>query len=95
MEKIIGIAIIVVLLLLIFIAIPAQQKSDEDDIRIWAVEKNQVILKIERCYWDIGPFWFRNKHDRIYKVDLVSGKTFWFRMSVFKTDIEAATSENE
>lgn len=67
--------------------IPMQESADKTHIQEWAAENSVSVVQAERHYWDIGPFWFRQK-TRIYRVALEDGRVFWFRFRLWDTDIE-------
>ena len=77
-EKLLIVAVVVFLLLVLFVVLPAIQQGDEQYIRDWGATHQRQIVKVERCYFSMGPFWWKNKNDRIYRVE-TEGKTVWFR----------------
>lgn len=88
MEKYVIGGIVVLILLFLLVVIPAQHKTDVEYINTWASNHEQKVAQTEQCFWSLGPFWLKGKHDRIYKADMQSGRTFWFRFSFFTTDVE-------
>lgn len=79
--------IIVIVLLLCIVFIPMQQSDDEQYIRTWAAEHHHQVVKIERCWWTLGPYWTKGKNDRIYRLETENG-AFWFRRGLFREDVE-------
>lgn len=88
MEKYVIGGIVVFLLFIMLVAIPAQHKADVSYINTWATDNGHKVAKTEQCLFSIGPYWIKGKHDRIYKADMESGRSFWFRFSLFTTDVE-------
>lgn len=56
--------IIVVVVLLIF----GDGRSERIDT--WAQNNGYRILEKETCFFDHGPFWFKGKHQTIFKLRL-------------------------
>lgn len=87
-----AIALIVLVFIVIigvaFIATIHQEKKDHDYIYKWAKQSKRQVIKIERHYLDLGPYWTVSKYDRLYRADTNKGESFWFLFYPFSTDIE-------
>jgi len=57
-------------------------RSDKREIKEWATQKGVKIAKIEPCAVELGPYYFKQRHQRIYEVTLDNGATYWFRFGV-------------
>jgi hypothetical protein len=85
-----SIALIICFVLLIVVIIAVQNwivSQDHLEINSWAQKHNYIVKNIERRLVSIGPFWYTDKHSRVYKVDMENVKTVWFRFSPFATDV--------
>jgi len=56
------------------------QNQDYSQIRDWTDQHDYVIESIEKPLFSTGPYWVKEDHHRIYKVDLKhQDKDVWFR----------------
>jgi len=63
--------------------------SHENDIRKHFTEQNQEVKTCEYQITTIeSPFYYCNKGQFIFKVELVNGETWWVRTGVFSNDYE-------
>ena len=63
--------------------------SYEDDIRKHFTEQNQEVKTCEHQFTIIGsPFFYCNKGQYIFKVQLTDGEVWWVRTGVFSNDYE-------
>lgn len=68
------------------------ERSDRRDIHEWASARHLEVARVERCHFRHGPFWFRNKHDRVYEFEarLPNGgsEVWWMRTGMFSNDFK-------
>ena len=83
----VGLLVIIFFVVVLFVVLPIQQRSDEEYVQTWADTHGNTVVKIERCYFSTGPYWFRGKNDRIYRAETEAG-AFWFRFRLFHKDVE-------
>jgi hypothetical protein len=73
-------------------AMIAQQSMDEESIQTWAKENDCKIVSVEKTIIDKGPFWIRQKHQRIYRVQVIDryecSKVTYFRFGFCGYDQE-------
>ena len=63
--------------------------SHESDIRKHFTEKNQEVKTCEYQFTTIGsPFYYVNKGQHIFKVELTDGEVWWVRTGMFSNDYE-------
>lgn len=77
-------------LFLIILVVVSVNNSDKVEIERWAADEGYTIVSCEQTIFDTGPFWYRNKHQRIYKVVVATPveQTIYFRMGYFGCDKE-------
>jgi hypothetical protein len=71
-----------VILALVFGMFAITAQSDKQEIKEWAIQKRVEIVKIESCAIALGPYYFKQRHQRIYEVTLDNGSTYWFRFGL-------------
>lgn len=62
--------------------------SNRNYINNWALKNNHKIESVEETWFDTGPFWIKDKHHRIYRVEIEDDRTFYFRVGTFWTEIK-------
>ena len=62
------------------------RQTDETRINEWAVENGHSVKEIEECYFVYGPYWYKDKNQRIYKISLNNNKIFWMRTGLFSNE---------
>ena len=78
---------VIVVLILAIASASLTSNCDESVINNWADENHYQLEKIERTFFDLGPFWIKTKHDRIYRVDVKGkDKPAYFRFNLFGHD---------
>lgn len=81
----IGIAILVVIVCINTSVI----NSNMHDIREHFTKENKEVKNIDYQYTTIGsPFYYVNKGEHIFKVELTNDETWWVRTGVFTDDYE-------
>lgn len=80
--------VVVAFLGVMFFVNTIQHQADQQYIQAWAVENNHVVAQTEQCYVELGPYWYRGKAERIYKVKVEADRTFWFRFGPFQTEVK-------
>ena len=89
MKTITIILFVIVILFVIGIINYYAINSHEDDIRKHFTEQNQEVKTCEYQFTIIGsPFFYVNKGQYIFKVELTDGEVWWVRTSVFSNDYE-------
>ena len=55
--------------------------SNRDYINNWGLTNGHKIESIEETwYWsDNGPWWFRDEHHRVYRVEIEDDRAFYFK----------------
>jgi hypothetical protein len=48
---------------------------------------SNTVIEIDRCYFELGPFYYRGNHNNIYRVE-TDKHVIWFRKGLFCNDIE-------
>jgi len=88
--KTIGIILIAIVILIVFGVINHYAiDSHESDIRQHFTEQNQEVKTCEYQFTIIGsPFYYCNKGQYIFKVELTNGEIWWVRTGVFSNDYE-------
>jgi hypothetical protein len=82
--------VLIVLVLFCFLgmfSISCMMSADNSYINDWAVSNNYVIKSNDLCFVDTGPFWFRDKNQRIYRITLDNGRVFYMRTGIFCNEI--------
>ena len=68
----------------------AQSDADQTDIRRWARENRFEIDSVEKPWFDNGPFWFRGKGRRMYRIQVRdengASRTVYMRAGTFNRD---------
>lgn len=72
--------LIVGLIFLSWILLSLVENGDYKAIHSWAQNNGHIVKNIERRLVDIGPFWYTDKHMRVYKVNIENSKIVWFRI---------------
>lgn len=86
--RVISIAVLfIAILCIVYIIHTYTIADDKREIHEWASNKTIKVLTIEEKYFDLGPFYYKCKHERLYKVDTDKG-TYWFRFGLLSPDIE-------
>lgn len=62
-------------------------QGDKNEIQQWGTDNGHIIVEIEQKIFSLGPFWFKGKTDRVYKVT-TKKSTYWFRFRLGGPDIE-------
>ena len=83
------IIIIIMMGLLLFVGV---QNSDKEEIERWAKQEGYTVITSEVAVFDIGPFYYRSRHHRVYKVVVATPveRTTYFRFGTFGYDREWA-----
>ena len=84
MREIIVLFLLLIVLVGVFFVMSVQQKEDKEYIQNWANVNDHKILEVNATLIDCGPFWIRNKHERIYRVTFVdTPRVSYFKFGVF------------
>ena len=88
--KTITIILIGIVLLFIFSMINyAVINSQESDIKEYFIKNNKEVKTIDHRITTIGsPFYYVNKGQHIFKVELTDGEVWWVRTGMFSNDYE-------
>lgn len=84
-----GVVAIVVLVVLglAIIAAVLTPASDNRTIQDWASSNGYQVLKLERTFFDHGPFWLVSEDDRVYRVEILDERekerTAYFKFGLF------------
>ena len=85
---------VLILLLIVAIIVPLfflVRSGDQEKIKEWAEGEGYEIKSSESTWIDRGPFWVKNKNDRIYRVvvETESGeRVMYFRFRLWWVDKE-------
>jgi len=82
-------------LFLIILVVVLVNNSDKAEIERWAVGEGYTIVSCEQTIFDTGPFWYRSRHQRIYKVVIAIPveRMIYFRMGYWGYDKEWALAQ--
>lgn len=85
-----AIVIILVILALGMFGFIAQRKNDEERITKWAANQGYKVESVEECLFSLGPFWYKNDDQHIYKAVLIDQfehqRVSYFRTGLFMFD---------
>lgn len=48
----------------------AVRNDDEREIREWASANGYTVISLDEKFLDYGPFWYKGKHQRMYRAEL-------------------------
>ena len=90
MKRIVTPFAIVCVVIFVIVAVVAVKKDDEAEIKKWADSQGYSIVSCEQTILDIGPFWYRSRHQRTYRVVVKtpSERVIYFRMGYWSYDKE-------
>ena len=63
------------------------ESNDKVEINNHCNSNSEKVLTVERHYFEIGPFYYCGKGNRVYKVT-TNKRVIWFRKGPFTDDIE-------
>lgn len=76
------IIVVVVVALLFFVAVQIDN-GYRKEIKEYVAARGGEVVYIEERLIDLGPFWYKGKHQHVYKAILKDGRTLWMRTDVF------------
>lgn len=77
---------VVVVGLLAFACVVAIYSANRTIIKDHVAARGGEVVSIDEHVWTLGPFWVKNKGQRIYKATLKDGRVVWMRTGVFGPD---------
>ena len=79
-------------LFLIILVVVSVNNSDKVEIERWAADEGYTIVSCEQTIFDTGPFYYKSKHHRVYRVVVATPeeRTTYFRFGSFGYDREWA-----
>lgn len=57
-----------------------------DEIKRYVAARGGEVDRIDEHIFDLGPFWYKNKHQHVYKATLKDGRIVWMRTNLFGND---------
>jgi len=83
------ILIILLIILVCGVIINWSIESNKKEIIDWATKNNMEVKSIDTHMTIIGtPFYYLNRGQYIYEVDMMNGEKWWVRSGIFGNDYE-------
>lgn len=89
MKLLVKVGFIIALLVLFIMITGIRMDQTKSEIDEWASEYNYKVVHTEMQTTIFGsPFYYLNKGEYIYKIELDNGDIWWLRAGVFSNDYE-------